>query len=68
MNEWLRNFFAGWAPKGVTSRRLIAVTVGSVLLLFINAGLRTATIPEIPASVLVLVALLVGANAITPSP
>jgi hypothetical protein len=69
MTSWLGTLFARISPKGADSRRLAAVVVGVVLLAWAHVAFSTGTVPEIPGSVLGLVALVVGLGAIkSPTP
>lgn len=68
MNEWLSSFLSKVSINSSPSRRLAAVTVGCVLLLWLNAGLRTESLPSIDWSVLVFVAIVLGTTAIHPPP
>lgn len=66
MNEWLSSLFSRISLQGVPSRRLASVTVGAVLLVWLWVAAVTTTLPEIPGTVLLLVALVVGTSALQP--
>jgi hypothetical protein len=67
--DWLKSLFAGVSLKGVTSRRLASVVIGGVLAAWLNVALRhPEALPEIPATVLLLVVVLLGTSAVQSNP
>jgi hypothetical protein len=67
MTEWLSNLFSRVSFKGARSRGLVGVTVGAVLLVWLAAAAGlTPAVPEIPGTVLVLLALVLGTSALQP--
>ena len=68
MSDWLANLFGRVSVKGAHSRRLSAVVVGVVLLVWLGAASGLALVPEIPGSVLVFVAIVVGTSALQSTP
>jgi hypothetical protein len=67
MTEWLANLLSRVSFKGAPSRRLVSVTVGAVILVWLAAaaGLIVA-VPDIPGTVLILLALVLGTSALQP--
>lgn len=65
--NWLTSFFDRVSFQGVSSRRLVSVTVGVVLLAWLRVSFLSDTVPDIPGSVIGLLALVVGTGAIQPA-
>lgn len=66
MTDWLSSLFSRVSLQGVSSRRLVSVTVGVVLLAWLRVSFLSDTVPDIPGSVIGLLALVVGTGAIKP--
>jgi len=67
VTDWLSSLFSRVSLQGVSSRRLVSVTVGVVLLAWLNVAITQTAVPEIPYSVIALLAIIVGTGAIDSS-
>ena len=67
MTDWLSSLFSRVSLQGVSSRRLVSITIGAVLAAWLNVAITSTTLPEIPYSVIALLAIVVGTGAINAS-
>jgi MFS superfamily sulfate permease-like transporter len=69
MTDWLQSLLSGAALRGVTSRRLASVALGTVLLVWLLAFITATQLPEIPVTVLALLIIVLGTSTLhSPQP
>lgn len=62
MMDWIKSLLGSVTLRGVTSRRLASVVLGAALLVWICSFATAIPIPEVPASVLILIIVVLGTS------